>query len=55
MVVICSWCKKVIGENWLEPVGVESHGICSDCLIKVILESNESWEHYMLGDKWGLK
>lgn len=41
MIKTCSWCGKVGKENWLEPVGVETHGICQDCLGVVLAESND--------------
>ena len=35
MKVVCAWCEKVLVEE-ADPSGVVSHGICRDCLARLI-------------------
>ena len=39
VIVICAWCKRVLGMK--EPVEDEriTHGICSECQLKLIREA----------------
>ena len=42
MKVVCAWCDKDMGEK--DGKGVEgiSHGICEECLEKVLKERNDA-------------
>ena len=48
MKVVCAWCGRDMGEQ-LGPVGLVSHGMCSEC------EKKESPSHYEgpNGHVWG--
>jgi len=41
MIIICSWCKKILG--YKEGDGV-THGICKECLDKLEEEINKFYQ-----------
>lgn len=51
MKIICSWCKKDLGEK--EPLGDStiSHGICDDCYLEILREANAEVEQEESQDK----
>lgn len=36
MIIICAWCKSIIGEKDPIEINIETHGICEPCLINMI-------------------
>ncbi len=39
MKVICAWCNKDMGEKGVKDVEGISHGVCEECLAKLLTET----------------